>query len=101
MKKLTNHPLLKSYRSPPAPSSSRPPITLISFGIDSLQVGLNNTNSILPTPPLLVRCEQLYSSLLRTPNLLANLSLVNLTVTFNDSIAILQRRYDYVDSLTA
>ena len=90
-----NHPLLKKS-SPASPASSAsqplPPITLFSFGIDSLQVGVNNTNAVAPAPPLVLRCEQLHSSLLRAPQLLANLSLVSLAVTFNDSIPILQRK---------
>ena len=104
MKKLTHHPLLKK----PTPAStatatksqSLPPITLFSFGIDSLQVGVNNTNAMQPTP-LVLRCEQLHSSLLRAPQLLAHLSLVNLAVVFNDSVCILQRKSVPIVTITA
>lgn len=95
MKKLTRNPLLKKPTPTGTATATKsqplPPITLFSFGIDSLQVGVNNTNAVQPTP-LVLRCEQLHSSLLRAPQLLANLSLVNLTVVFNDSISILQRK---------
>ena len=55
---------------------------------------LKKIAALLLVPVLLAGCSAAgdVETLLRAPQLLANLSLVNLTVVFNDSISILQRK---------
>lgn len=101
VKELKKHPFLEGgTQSSSSTSSSLPPFTKLSFGIQMLQAGLNNTDAIA-TPPLCLRCEQLQCSVVLQPQLCLNVGCGDLSITLSDGVSVLERRLRHSQCITA